>query len=54
MLRRTSQHQNRKLRDVAAAVVAMRGDLRSAADRNGDGRTRTDGPAAASGGTVSP
>lgn len=27
LLRRTSQHQNRKLREVAAAVVAMRVDL---------------------------
>ncbi len=27
LLRRTSQHQNRKLRDVAAAVVAMRDQL---------------------------
>ena len=27
LLRRTSQHQNRKLREVAAAVVAMRDDM---------------------------
>jgi GAF domain-containing protein len=30
LLRRTSQHQNRKLREVAAAVVAMREDLPAA------------------------
>jgi GAF domain-containing protein len=51
MLRRTSQHQNRKLRDVAAAVVAMRGDLRSAAD--GNGHADTDGHVARSRGAGS-
>ncbi len=33
LLRRTSQHQNRKLRDVAASVVAMREQLPPAAGR---------------------
>ncbi|WP_052667629.1 GAF and ANTAR domain-containing protein [Nitriliruptor alkaliphilus] len=35
LLRRTSQHQNRKLRDVAASVVAMRDQLPSARDPRG-------------------